>query len=194
MNTIRNFARLAALGTVVAAAAAATATAADRRLIIVSEGVSRDWQRATGTVATVPGYPPVVADRSADVCVGIGYLIGKDGLPSEFTVLKTWSSAQPDAKKTLGLDPFTQSAVGTVQGWRFEPVAGKRSPKPNYTAATFAFSSKPATDKGELIGRCKVSDLPSFIAEAQAEAFKRGNINKGLIDRSQSLIETPNKK
>ena len=170
-----------------------TAVAGDR-VTIVSEGATAGaWSPAPSKVMLVPGYPASLADKGEDVCVSVGYLLNRDGTTSDFSLLRSWGSRTPDSVRGRAhLAVFAQSAAAAVQRWRFVPVQGSRTkPKPVYTAASFAFSNNPATDQTQLRARCVITDLADFIARAQADAYKRGNLNKGRMDRAR--VENPPK-
>ena len=80
-------ARIHATLVIAAALAATVASAEDRRLNIINEGTAPGtWQPVAETMA-VPAYPGVVADKSEDVCVSIGYMIDDEGSTSDFAVL-----------------------------------------------------------------------------------------------------------
>lgn len=170
-------------------ALAGLALAADR-VTIVSEGVSASvWRPDPAVPPMTAAYPSKLADKTEDVCIGIGYLLKEDGSTSDYSLLTSWGSkdeagAQPGGR----LDPFAQNAVAVVSRWRFVPLdGGKRSAlKPLYTAATFAFSSNPAADLEALRGHCTIADLPAFVAKAQAAAYKKGNLNKGQMERNRA--------
>ncbi len=70
--------------------------------------------------------------------------------------------------------------------WRFVPVdGGNASIKPVYTAATFAFTTNAGTDREQLRSHCVIADLPEFIKKAQEDAYKKGNLNKGQMERNR---------
>jgi hypothetical protein len=170
-------------------ALAGVALAADR-VTIVSEGVSASvWRPDPAVPPMTAAYPSKIVDKTEDVCIGIGYLLKEDGSTSDYSLLTSWGSkdeagAQPGGR----LDPFAQNAVAVVSRWRFVPLdGGKRSAlKPLYTAATFAFSSNPAADLEALRGHCTIADLPAFVAKAQAAAYKKGDLNKGQMERNRA--------
>lgn len=172
------------LGAVVTAGA----TAADRASIISEGGAAAVWRPAPGP-KVVPGYPSTAADQAEDVCVSIGYLLNKDGSTSEFSLLKTWGAKTPDSVKGRSkLTPFAQLAMAAVERWKFVPAGGGGAEiQPVYTAASFGFSNNPAADKEQIRQRCVISDLSAFIAKAQQEAYKRGNLNKGRMDRARNM-------
>lgn len=157
--------------------------------IIASEGSLAAWRPVPEQVTArpTPGYPSVLADKSADACVSIGYLIGPDGTTTNYTLLKSWSSADKGRKANPELViPFAQNSIAAVQQWRFTPGEGfAKKPQPVYTAATFAFAGDQPGDKSQVRERCAINDLPDFIAQVQAEAYKRGNLQKAEIERSR---------
>jgi len=164
-------------------------TLAAERVTIVSEGVSASlWRPDPAVPPMTAAYPSKIVDKSEDVCIGIGYLLKEDGSTSDYSLLTTWGSKGEQGAEPGGrLDPFAQNAVAVVSRWRFVPLeGGKRAAlKPLYTAATFAFSTNPAADLEALRGHCTIADLPAFVAKAQAAAYKKGNLNKGQMERDR---------
>lgn len=170
-------------------ALAGMALAADP-VTIVSEGASASlWRPDPAVPPMAAGYPSKLADKTEDVCIGIGYLLKEDGTTSDYSLLTSWGS-KGDAGAQAGgrLDPFAQNAVAVVSRWRFVPLdGGKRAAlRPLYTAATFAFSTNPAADLEALRGHCRIADLPDFVAKAQAAAYKKGNPDKGRMERNRA--------
>jgi len=164
-------------------------SAADKAAILSEGGAAQYWRPVPESIA-MPAYPGIVADKSEDVCVGVGYMLNTDGSTSEFAVLNAWGSKTDS--KLKGTDPhffpFAQNALAAVQRWKFASTSGSSSKvKPIYTAATFAFSTTPGSDAATLRGHCTIADLPDFIAQAQADAYRRrGNLNKGVLDRNRT--------
>lgn len=163
--------------------------AADKATILSEGGAAQYWRPVPESIA-MPAYPGIVADKSEDVCVGIGYMLNTDGSTSDFAVLNAWGSKTD--KKIKATDPhflpFAQNSLAAVQRWRFSTTSGPESKvKPIYTAATFAFSTAPGADAAALRSNCTITDLPDFIAKAQAEAYRRrGNLNKNTMDRNRT--------
>jgi len=162
--------------------AVASAYAAER-IDVISEGSHNDFWKAPATPLS-PGYPSTVTDND-QVCVGVGYMIEKDGSTSGFMVLKSWSRAHGSGDKAAPMiEPFARNALAAVQQWKFTPAeAGKE--RKVYTAITFGFDKDPAVDGAALKKKCQVSNLSAFIQKAQAEAYRTGNLNKGQQDRAR---------
>ena len=101
--------------------------------------LSRYWNQAPDQPRIIAGYPDVAADRSQDVCITIGYLIGQDGRTSRFTELSSWSSAARKGRPTeKEVEPFVQIAAAVVSRRQYVR-AGDSAPQPVLTAATFVF-------------------------------------------------------
>ena len=166
------------------------AAAADEPPTILDEGETAALWRPVAETIAMPAYPGVVADKSEDVCVSVGYLLQADGSTSDFAVLDAWGSKAAKAKPTdPHFLPYSQNALAAVQRWRFQSIAGASAKvRPVYTSATFAFSTSGADMEG-LKGRCRISDLSAFIRKAQEAAYRRGDINKSSIDRNR--VENP---
>lgn len=184
--------RIANSRTLVAASLLAvlgSAAAADKATILSEGGAAAYWRPVPESIA-MPAYPGIIADKSEDVCVGVGYMLNTDGSTSEFALLSAWGSRTDG--KTKATDPhflpFSQNALAAVQRWKFSSTSGPESRiKPIYTAATFAFTTTPGSDAATLRGHCTIADLPDFIAKAQAEAYRRrGNLNKNTMDRNRT--------
>lgn len=171
--------------TLAAALVLAGAATAQDRLSIVNEGETASLWRAVAETHAMPAYPGIVADKSEDVCVSVGYMLKEDGSTSDFAVLKAWGSKTEKAKPTdPHFLPFSQNALAAVQRWRFASVAGATAKlRPVYTSATFAFTTTGA-DADSLKGRCRIDDLSGFITKAQAEASRK-NLNRGQLDRNR---------
>lgn len=165
-----------------------SASAADKASILSEGAASQFWRPIPETMA-MPAYPAIVADKSEDVCIGVGYMLNPDGSTSDFALLSAWGSKTAVAKPT---DPhflaFSQNSMASVQRWKFASIGGVNAKvKPIYTAATFAFSTAQGADVAAVRGHCTIADLPDFIAKAQAEAYdRRGNLNKGILDRNRT--------
>ena len=162
---------------------AATASIAAERIDIVSEGSNNKvWTPPAAPVA--PAYPAIVAENDK-VCVGVGYMIEKDGSTSGFMVLKSWSSAHGSGDEAAkAIEPFARNALAAVQQWKFVPAeAGKE--RKVYTATTFAFDRDAQGDAAGLKRKCVVGNLSAFITKAQAEAYRTGNLKKHEEDRDR---------
>jgi hypothetical protein len=175
------------LAAALALALAGVAAAADDRLTVLNEGATGGLWRPVAETMAMPAYPGIVADKSEDVCVSVGYLLKEDGSTSDFAMLNAWGSKTDIRKPTdPHFLPFSQNALAAVQRWRFQSVAGATAKvRPVYTAATFAFSTTGA-DVGAVKGRCLIGDLPGFIAKAQADANKR-SLNRSRMDRQREM-------
>lgn len=168
-------------------APAVGALAAERMTVVNERAAAKDWVPDPAQSRMLPGYPSTFADRSEDACVSIGYLLNRDGSTSDFTMLKSWGAKTPEnSRDRAHLDPLAQAAVAAVQAWRFVPAPGNRARiRPIYTAATFSFTSNGPADREALKSHCSIADLPSFVAKAQAMAYRRGNLQKGRLERDR---------
>lgn len=162
--------------------ATAASLAADRVDVISEGGNNKFWTPPAAPLA--PAYPAVVTENDK-VCIGVGYMIEKDGSTSGFMVLKSWSAAHgsgDDAAKAT--EPFARNALAAVQQWKFTPVTAGKERKV-YTATTFAFDRDAQGDAAALRGHCKVGNLSAFITKAQEDAYRTGNLHKGLEERDR---------
>ena len=153
------------------------------RIDIISEGkANKVWNAPAEPLA--PGWPSTVTGND-QVCVGVGYMIEKDGSTSSFMVLKAWSRDHGQGDKAApATDPFARNVLAAVQQWKFTPVqAGKE--RKVYTATTFAFDRDAQGDAAALKKRCMVDNLSAFINKAKGDAFQTGNLKKGEEDRQR---------
>jgi hypothetical protein len=71
------------------------------------------------------------------------------------------------------LEPYVQSAAATVSLWKFAPVGKARQ---IYTSSSFAFAGSKALGEEEIRARCRIEDLPAFVAAAQRASRERARI------------------
>jgi hypothetical protein len=175
--------------TVPASILLASGVASAGRIDIVSEAqLAQAWQPDPNAKAYVAGYPDAVSDKSRDVCVNIGYLIKVDGSTSDFTEMKTWSSDAPEGKpKAEDARPYVQLAAALVSQRRFVPVSKPRSV---YTSATFAFDGSNSLAEEAILERCRIDDLPTFVARAKSRADSRGDLSRARADRERANRST----
>lgn len=169
-----------ALATVVATAA----SQAGERTDILSEGsLAKAWQPVAGATLPTPAFPAIVPDKSDQVCVTVGYTVNPDGSTTGPGLLKSWSAAHPKGDEHAEyIQPFARNAFAAVQQWHY---ASQREGKarPAYTSITFTFGNP----SPEVREHCAIDNLPSFIAKAQSEAFRRGNLKKGDEEHLRQL-------
>lgn len=169
-------------------AVVADVLAADRVTVLSEGSASGFWRPASASSQPQPPYPASLADKSEDVCVSLGYMLNADGTTSDLALLTSWGSKEPKGgADSARYQPFTQYAAATLKQWRFVPVdGGHASIKQVYTAATFAFTTNAATDREQLRAHCVIANLPEFIKQAQEAAYKKGNLNKGQMERNRA--------
>jgi len=174
------------LGLAISLLLAAGGGLAAERLNMASEGQVKDWQPVPGEVPAVPAYPSVVADKGDEVCVNVGYMLERDGSTSNHTLLKAWSLKHPAGEGFDDyVDPFARNALAAVQRWKFAPVQAGATPRAIYTDATFAFSNNAAANQSALRAKCGISNLRAFVQKAQADAYNRGDLTKGELERDR---------
>ena len=119
-------------------------TLAGEKVRIVNEGGIKDqWMLAEGTKLAAPGYPAALVERGHNVCIALGYAIKPDGTTSDFSIVKSWSSAGQDQPDEYW-DAFAQASAGAVSQWAFAPRPEVAEPQPTYTVATMQFMSRHA--------------------------------------------------
>jgi hypothetical protein len=142
----------------------ATAALAYGRITIVSEqDAPRSWTPTPEAKLIIAGYPRASNNTNRDACITIGYLIDKEGKTSNFVAMNAWSSVIGEGKASPGLEPYVQNAAATVSLWRYAPV-GK--PRQVYTSHSFAFAGSKTLAEEDIRGRCRIDDLPAFVAAA----------------------------
>lgn len=158
---------------------AAAQASAGERIKVKDEGGIRDaWNLAPGTQLVVPPYPPEHAANKADVCVAVGYLIGKDGTTSEFSMLKSWASTKPAGDGDAYWGTFARYASAALSQWRFAPKPEVADPKPVYTVATFVFSDRPTA---ELRGNCAIPSLQMHLLELRNDPRMGRRMSRGIF-------------
>ena len=163
---MKTLARVALATTV----AFATAASAGRVGIVSEHELAKNWTLTPETAVFVAGYPAAAADKSAEVCVNLGFMIQPDGSTSDYTLMKAWSSTTSDKAELARLaDPFVQNAAAAVQRWKFVPT-GK--PRQMYTSTTVGFRSGQANPE-EVRARCRIDDLERFVAESSGRNGRR---------------------
>ena len=140
--------------------------------IVENEGAIGDrWQLAEGAQLAMPEYPPQMAAHGDNVCLALGYRIGKDGTTSDFRVLQQWSSGGEQEPVDGYWAAFAQSGADALSQWRFAPRAGVSPVMETYTVATLVFNAG-EVDAGALRAHCHVRDLSAAIQEQKAKAYR----------------------
>lgn len=166
------------------------AHAAERTNIVSASKLAESWVPAPGSTPAAPAYPAIIADKSEAACVTIGFLIKPDGSTDGASLLKSWSGNHGDDNSNREfIDPFARNALAAVRLWKFVPA--KARPRQAYTSASFAFSTDANADQAALRARCEIGNLPAFIAKVQSDAYRRGNLTKGELDRDRIKMTTP---
>lgn len=185
MNTLRNAIAM------VLVALLSTAVLAQEKRRVANEGTIGDkWMLADGTTLATVVYPPALAGRGANVCIALGYLIGKDGTTSEFAVLKQWNSESGEKEPTDGFwQAFAQAGADAVSQWRFKARPGVGVVVPTYTVATLGFQGKEAIAPAELRSHCRIADLSDHLAHMKSSRFQRGDMNKQAEEQARIRLE-----
>lgn len=155
------------------------------RIGIVSESdLSSAWVPAPGAKQYAAGYPNV-ADKTQDVCIGIGYRIQKDGTTSDFNVISAWNSKDPAMETTSEkIDAYVQLAAAVVSMRRYAPAPDAK-PKIVFTAATFAFKGSGNLSETVISSHCRIEDLNAFVERKQVDAYRRGNVQRSQLEKYQ---------
>ena len=166
----------------------ATAALASGRITIVSErDAAQSWTATPETARYVAGIPKNAPDPGQDVCVTIGYLIDNEGKTSNFVEMKSWSSKAGELKAgNAEVGPYVQVAAATVSLRRFTPVGKARQV---YTSASFAFPGSKSLPEADIQARCRIDDLPAFVAAADRanKDRRRAVSDEQARDRMRSM-------
>lgn len=164
-----------------------TATIAQDKQRVSDEGKIGDkWMLADGTTLATAQYPPHLAAAARDVCIAMGYEIGKDGGTSGFEVLKQWNSEtggqepQPDFWKG-----FAQAGANALSQWKFQPRPDVTAPRETYTVATLSFMGGNPAGGGDIGSHCKVGDLAALLQKRKSELV----LNKSRLRRDLERID-----
>jgi len=159
---------------------------AGARVAIVNESSLADkWAPDPTQTHYVAGYPSNAADKSADVCVTIGYEVGDNGSTSDFTELKSWTSAHPDGLLAAEeAAPYTQIAAAVVSRTRYVPVGKAHAV---YTSSTFAFDGSNPLGEDAIRAHCQIADLEDFVAQLKSQSKKKGDLDSEDLRRRLEL-------
>lgn len=178
--------RPAVLLVLFAAALAPRSFAAANIQIVSEDQADRAWVRSNQLPP--PAWPSLDSGVGA-ACVNLAYWIDKEGATADPIVLRAWAPGVPDTPDGLRqLGAFSQSAALTLAGWRYRPAEGNSKSRPLITNAVFLFARDAGEDLQALRQQCLVGDLRDFIYRKTEAGYRRGNLNKGLIDRRREQI------
>jgi hypothetical protein len=173
--------RILPLALLAIAIALPAATAAAERIRVVGEGtIGDEWTLAPGEQLAAPLYPAEYAADPEQVCVAIGYLLGPDGHPSDFALLKSWTSGSNTSSRTDYWRAFADAASQALAQWRFVPKPGVASPRPTYTVATFMFGPPAASGVRE---HCAIASLQTRLLELQRDSRANRLMSRGVFSR-----------
>jgi hypothetical protein len=150
--------------------------------LILSEAAAFERWRARGPRVAAP-WPPTLREAPAPACVHLGYRIERNGATGSAVILREWPEARDAAGRRRG-DLLAQSAAAAVSTWRFDPAREGLARKPVFTASIHVFGAG-AADAPEIARHCAIDDLGRFVARAEDEARRRGNLVLGRIDRKR---------
>jgi|SRR6478735_12109130 len=175
--------RLVLLGLLLAMLPARAAWTADTE-IVSEEDTGRAWSRSNHVPP--PAWP--AADLGVDrACVNLMYWIDRKGATADPLVLHAWAPGVPDTPEGLRqLAPFAQSAALTLADWRFERAEGNSKGRALITNVVFLFARDAGTDLAALRRECLVGDLRDFVYGKTDAGYRRGNLNKGLLERQRA--------
>jgi hypothetical protein len=170
--------------------------AADRSRVVNEGGIRDEWTFADGVKPVAPALTQEMKDSTASVCVALGYAISPEGKTGDFTVLKTFTSAEGKTPEGY-FDQYAASGANALSQWAFKPLPQVEKPQRTVTVATLTFRGKDAMDPAMLRSKCQISDLA---AELQAAGHR--NVDRDVLrrdmeratrasDASRSMINNP---
>ena len=172
--------KIATLAAGVMVAIVAAPGLAGEKVRVVNEGGIKDqWTLAEGVKLAAPGYPAALLERGDSVCIALGYAIKPDGTTSDFSIVKSWSSAGQDQPDEYW-DAFAQASAGAVSQWAFAPRPDVAEPQPTYTVATMQFMGKPSMDGAELRGHCRVDDLVAQLKRNERNSPMNSQVRRDI--------------
>jgi hypothetical protein len=165
----------------------ASAQVAGSRVRIANEGTIGDkWKLADGTTLAMPVYPAQLAERKADVCIALGYVIAADGTTGSFTVLQQWSSEGEKEPVEGYWKSFAEAGADALAAWKFQPKPDAGTVIPTHTVATLVFNGGAGVAPAELRGHCKIADLASHLERMKDKRWQRGDINKIYAEQQRA--------
>jgi hypothetical protein len=171
-------------------AGAATAQVADSRIRIANEGTIGDkWKLADGITLAMPVYPAQLAERKADVCVALGYVIAADGTTENFTVLQQWSSEGEKEPVEGYWKSFAEAGADALAAWKFQPKPDAGTVIPTHTVATLVFNGGAGIAPADLRGHCKIADLASHLEKVKDKRWQRGDMNRRFAEQDRRRME-----
>ena len=160
---------------------ASLALAGSRVAIVNEAALAQMWAPDPTQTHFVAGYPSNAADPSADVCVTIGYQVGDKGITSDFTELRSWTSAHPDGVLAAEeVAPYTQIAAAVVSRTRYVPVGKAHAV---FTSSTFAFDGSNPLGEEAIRAHCQIDDLQDFVEQLQEQSKKKGTLDSEALHR-----------
>jgi len=158
--------------------------AGDKLDIVTEGGIGKSWAAAPGSSFAAPGYPAEMKDRAAQVCLNVGYTLGKDGVPTDLELLRSWSRDHANISLSDGdLDGFVQSAALALSQWRFVPRADVGRVRKTRTSATMVFRASNEISATAVADRCRISNLESYVADNSGVA--RRNTIRQILERTE---------
>ncbi len=174
---------------------------ADQPATVSESDAANFWQPKSPM--NEPALPVSAPDASEDVCVSLGYQVKADGSTSDYALLRSWGSKHPRGiPDSAAYSIYSRTAVAATMQRSFTavaPAAGASTagaptdvqPKAIFTATTFAFPAQAGGDRSAVRAHCAIADLPDFIRRAQEDSYRRrGDLNKGRVDRAQVMRGT----
>jgi len=164
---------------------AGLALAGSRVAIVNEEALAQMWAPDPTQTHFVAGYPSNAADQSADVCVTIGYQVGDKGITSDFTELRSWTSAHPDGVLAAEeVAPYTQIAAAVLSRTRYVPVGKAHAV---FTSSTFAFDGSNPLGEEAIRAHCQIADLQDFVGQLQSQSKKKSDLDSEALHRRLDL-------
>ena len=159
---------------------------------IANEGTIGDkWMLADGATLATAQYPGHMAARGDNVCIALGYKIGRDGTTSDFSVLKQWNSESGEKEPADGFwQAFAQAGADAVSQWKFKPRPEVGNPTPTRTVATLGFTGKEQIDGAQLRSHCQIGDLAAQLqSKSNRDRILDHELDRNRIGQEERLIQ-----
>lgn len=152
----------------------------ERQVLGPTSSIGDTWMVDPGVNLAVPDYPAARSTRHhGNVCIVLGYRIGKDGTTSDFSLLKQWNSRSGTQAPTVGfLEDFANAGADAVSQWKFKPRPDAGEPASTYTTIALLFPGDEGIhDPGKVLGHCQIADMDSYLIALNRNVHRRDSLD-----------------
>lgn len=159
------------------AAIALPASAADKIPVVNESTLGTQWTLVPES-RQAPVYPSAYAAKQDKVCVTVGYVIGADGFTSDYSLVKSWSSANTSSRNTDYWGAFAEAASQALAQRQYAPKDGTAA-RPVFTSTTYAFGG----DDEATQAHCAIADLATRMVELRYNDRANRKMSGGIYAR-----------